>query len=181
MPSNDDARPVTVINRKSRYDRIEDRDFDRDTVDPREKRFYLALDDEVVRAPSIGNKTASRLIDVGVTRVRDLLEADPDDLSQRLGVRHISPQRIREWQAQARFVCTVPWLRGTHAQLLVGAGFPTADEITGAEPGSVFAAILTFAMTRDGQSVLKSGPPPDVERNTQWMEFAAQAEPARAA
>ena len=181
MPSNDDARPVTVISGKDRYDRVEDRDFDRDTVDPREKRFYLALEDEVVRAPSIGNKTASRLNDVGVTHVRDLLDADPDDLSQRLGVRHISPQRIREWQAQARLVCTVPWLRGTHAQLLVGAGFPTADEITGAEPGPVCAAILKFAMTRDGQSVLRSGPPPDVERITQWVEFAAQAEPARAA
>jgi hypothetical protein len=171
-----EARPDAAL------DRIRDGSTARDAdYDPREKRFYLALDDDIVRAPSIGNKTAERLVAAGVPLVRDFLDADPEALSQRLRTRYITPQRVRDWQAQARLVCTVPWLRGTHAQLLVGAGYPTAHEITQAEPDALCAAILRFATTRDGQSILRSGPPPDVERITKWIEFAAQAEPARAA
>jgi hypothetical protein len=95
--------------------------------------------------------------------------------------RHITAQRLRDWQAQARLVCTVPWLRGTHAQLLVGAGYASLDRITAEEPSTICSDILKFATTRDGQSVLRSGPPPDMERILKWVENTALAEPDRAA
>lgn len=147
----------------------------------REKQFYLALDDDVERAPSIGAKTAARLNAAGIRTVRDLLDADPQDLAGRVRARFITAQRLTDWQAQARLVCSVPWLRGTHAQLLVGAGYGTAEAIAAAEPSAVCAAILTFAATRDGQSVLRSGPPPEMDRVLRWVENAAFAEPERAA
>lgn len=145
------------------------------------KRFYLALDDHIERAPSIGPKTAGRLIDAGVATVRDLLAADPEAVSSAARAKFITAQRIRDWQAQARLVCTVPFLRGTHAQLLVGAGYANLDTIVAAEPSILCAAILKFATTRDGQSVLRSAPPPDMERIMRWLHNAADAEPARAA
>jgi hypothetical protein len=144
------------------------------------KRFYLALDDHIERAPSIGPKTAGRLIDIGIATVRDLLAADPDELSARVRAKFITSQRLRDWQAQSRLVCTVPFLRGTHAQLLVGAGYPTLDRIVEADPSLLCAAILKFATTRDGQSVLRSAPPPDMERVQRWLQNAIIAEPERA-
>jgi len=78
-------------------------------------------------------------------------------------------------------VCTIPWLRGTHAQLLAGAGFDTIDKIVAAEAGSVCAAILKFAATRDGMSVLRSSPPPGEDWVIKRLEHARAAEPGRAA
>ncbi len=159
---------------------IED-DTDDDTpLTARPKRFYLALDDEIVKAPSIGPRTASKLIAVGVTLVRDLLLADADELAAALQTRYITPQRIAAWQAQARLVCTIPWLRGTHAQMLVGAGFDTLDKVQTADRDALCAAVTQFAGTRDGQSVLRSGAPPESARIIRWAEFAQLAERDRA-
>jgi hypothetical protein len=147
----------------------------------RVKRFYLSLDDEIVRAPSIGPKTAARIIPHGIVRVRDLLGTDARKLAARIGARHITAERIVLWQDQARLVCTVPWLRGTHAQILVGAGFNTVRKILAAEPIVVCAAIRIFATTRDGQRVLRAGPPPDDARVFRWVAHAQVAEADRAA
>ena len=54
-------------------------------------------------------------------------------LSARVGVRHITAERITSWQHQARLVCTIPWLRGTHAQILVGAGYYAPHSIVSAK------------------------------------------------
>lgn len=146
----------------------------------RPKRFYLALDDEIVKAPSIGPRTAAKFVAVGATLVRDLLLADPDEIAAALQTRYITAQRIAAWQAQARLVCTVPWLRGTHAQMLVGAGFDTLDKLQKADRDSLCAAVAQFATTRDGQSVLRSGSPPEAARIVRWSEFAQLAERDRA-
>jgi Domain of unknown function (DUF4332) len=143
------------------------------------KRFYLTLDDEIVRAPSIGPRTAGRLIPHGLERVRHLLRCVPQDVATRVAARHITAQKIKTWQDQARLVCTVPWLRGTHAQLLVGAEFNTVERILRTDPTLVCAGVFAFAATRDGQSVLRAGPPPDEARIRSWITHAGMAEPER--
>ena len=151
-----------------------------ETTGERGKRFYLTVDDDIVRAPSIGPKTAARLAACGLFRVGHLLACDPQRISAAVGVQWITPKRIADWQAQARLVCTVPWLRGTHAQLLVGAGFETVTKLREAGASAVCAAVLKFAGTRDGQSILRSGPVPDMERIARWLDHANLAEPGRA-
>lgn len=146
----------------------------------REKRFYLTLDDHIEKAPSIGPRTAALLNAVGVMTVRDLLTCDPEDIASRLHNRYITAERLAQWQAQSRLVCIVPWLRGTHAQLLAGAGFDTLDKIVAADAPSVCAAILKFAATRDGMSVLRSSPPPGEDWVIKRLEHAQAAEPERA-
>lgn len=148
--------------------------------DEREKRFYLTLDDHIEKAPSIGPRTAALLNAVGVMTVRDLLTCDPESIASRLHNRYITAERLAQWQAQSRLVCTVPWLRGTHAQLLAGAGFDTLDKIVAADAPSVCAAILKFAATRDGMSVLRSSPPPGEDWVIKRLEHARAAEPERA-
>lgn len=159
---------------------VEDDTDDETPLTARPKRFYLALEDDIVKAPSIGPRTAAKLQAVGAMLVRDLLLADADELSAALQTRYITPQRVAAWQAQARLVCTIPWLRGTHAQMLVGAGFDTLDKVQKADREKLCAAVQQFAGTRDGQSVLRSSPPPESARVARWAEFAQLAERDRA-
>lgn len=155
--------------------------FDTKDTDEREKRFYLALSDDIERAPSIGPKTASHLNGAGLLTVRDLLRADPSEIAGKIPLRHITSERIAQWQAQSRLVCSIPWLRGTHAQLLAGAGFDTVDKIKAADVASVCAAILRFAGTRDGQSILRSASAPGEDWVEKRLQHALEAEPERAA
>lgn len=142
-------------------------------------RFYLTPGDEIVQAPSIGPRTAARLGPEGIKTVRDLLKCDPVKLAARIGYRHITPQKILSWQQQARLVCVVPWLRGTHAQMLVGAGFTSVDAIVAVDRDDLCAAVMRFLITREGQSILRSGPPPRPERIWRWIDNAKLAEPQR--
>ncbi|MEZ5843980.1 MAG: DUF4332 domain-containing protein [Hyphomicrobiaceae bacterium] len=144
------------------------------------KRFHLAADDDIVDAPGIGPRTAERFREIGVRTVRDLLRGDASDCARRIATRWIRPETIAAWQAQARLVCTVPWLRGTHAQLLVGAGFASVDAIVEAEPGAVAAAVLRYAATREGRSILRDGAPPEADRIETWLLNACEAETGRA-
>jgi hypothetical protein len=114
-------------------------------------RLYLTLDADVIDGPAIGPKTAERLRAGGIATVRDLLAADPAELAARLGARHITAAAIGDWQDGARLVCSVPDLRGTHAQLLLGAGYRSAEAIAAAEADKLCADVLAFAATSDGQ------------------------------
>ena len=137
-----------------------------------DRHFYLTLDHPVADGPSVGPKTAERLLPHGIQTVRDLLKADPMALSVLVNVRHITPETIAGWQDQARLVCTVPSLRGTHAQLLVGSGYDSAEALAAAEPDQLCADVLAFASSAAGQRVLRNGDPPDIEKIKSWLEAA---------
>jgi hypothetical protein len=135
-------------------------------------RYYLTLDSDVVDCPSIGPKMAERLAPHGIKAVRDLLRAEPAALAVLLDSRNIKAQTIADWQDQARLVCTVPGLRGTHAQLLVGAGYRSVDAVAAAEAEKLCADVLAFATSKDGQRVLRDGDPPDIGKIKGWLEAA---------
>jgi hypothetical protein len=137
-----------------------------------EPRFHLSLDQDVVDGPSIGPKMAERLHPHGIRTVRDLIKADPAALAVLINTRGVSAEAIACWQDQARLVCTVPGLRGTHAQLLVGAGYVSGDAIAAAEAEKLCADVLAFATTTAGQRLLRNGDPPDIEKIKGWLEAA---------
>lgn len=141
-------------------------------------RYFLSLDSAVVDGPSIGPKTAKRLEPHGIKTIRDLMRAEPAALAVMLDARNIAAETIADWQDQARLVCTVPGLRGTHAQLLVGAGYRSADALAGAEPDKLCAGVLAFAATKDGQRILRNGDPPDIEKIKGWLEAARSVKAA---
>jgi Domain of unknown function (DUF4332) len=143
-----------------------------------EQHFHLTLDHDVVDGPTIGPKTAERLYPHGIKTVGDLLEAEPAALAVLLGNRHIMPETVADWQDQARLVCTVPGLRGTHAQLLVGAGYRSAPAIAAAEADKLCADVLAFAASKDGQRVLRNGDPPDMEKIKGWLAAAQSVKAA---
>jgi predicted flap endonuclease-1-like 5' DNA nuclease len=145
---------------------------------PAEPRFHLTVDHDVVDGPTIGPKTAERLYPHGIKTVRDLMKAEPAALAVLLDNRHIMAETITDWQDQARLVCTVPGLRGTHAQLLVGASYRSAEAIAVAEADKLCADVLAFAASKDGQRVLRNGDPPDIEKIKGWLEAAQSVKAA---
>lgn len=148
------------------------------TDETRAPRLYLKVSDDIEAAPSIGPKTAARFEAIGLYKVSDLLNADPETTAAELKTRHITSKTIVEWQHQARLVCTLPGIRGGHAQLLVGAGLLSVEAIARTDPGEAMAAILKFAQTSAGQSVLRDGQPPDLEKIHSWVKNAQNASQA---
>jgi hypothetical protein len=135
-------------------------------------KIHLTREQDVVDAPAIGPKTAEKLNAAGIDCVDDLLKAHPIALAARLNDRHITEETITDWQDEARLVCTIPGLRGTGAQLLVGAGYRTAEAMAEADAAELCAAVLAFATGSDGQRVLRDGTPPDIEKIKAWADSA---------
>lgn len=135
-------------------------------------KIYLTSEQDVVDAPSIGPKTAERLNAAGIDCVDDLLKAHPIALAARLDDRHFTEQTIIDWQDQARLVCTIPGLRGTGAQLLVGAGYRTPEAMAQADAAEICVAVLAFATGSEGQRMLRDGAPPDIEKIKAWVDSA---------
>jgi predicted flap endonuclease-1-like 5' DNA nuclease len=143
-----------------------------------EPRYHLTLDSDVVDGPSIGPKTAERLTPHGVKTVRDLMRAEPAALAVILDTRHITAETIADWQDQARLVCTVPGLRGTHAQLLVGAGYRSAEAVAEVDADKLCADVLAYAASKEGQRLLRNGDPPDLEKIKGWLAAAQSVKAA---
>ncbi len=141
-------------------------------------RVHLTPAHAVVDGPSIGPKMAERLAPHGIKTVADLFAADPETLAAALDQKYVKAATIRDWQDQARLVCAVPGLRGTHAQLLVGAGYRSAAAVAGAETGPLCAAVLRFATSPEGQRVLRDGAAPDAAKIASWLENARRAHAA---
>ena len=137
-------------------------------------RIRLTRDASVVDAPSIGPKTAGKLGVIGVKTVGDLLEVSPEDAAARIKQGHINARIIRDWQAQALLACTVPELSGTSAQLLVGAGIASLDDLASADPDALADAIAMFAASSDGERALRGSSPPDRARVMGWIAAALQ-------
>jgi predicted flap endonuclease-1-like 5' DNA nuclease len=138
-------------------------------------RCYLLESDDLERAPSIGPKLAERLALGGIVTVKDFLAADTDAILPLLGGGRFDAETVAQWKSEARLVLRVPGLRGTHAQLLAGAGYDTAEKLAAADPVALSAAVLAFATTPAGARVLRNGDTPDMEAITRWVRSAQQA------
>lgn len=138
-------------------------------------RLHLVEGDDLERAPSIGPKLAERLALGGIVSVKDFLDAEPDAVVSLLGGGRFDVATVERWKSEARLVLRVPGLRGTHAQLLAGAGYDTPEKLAEAEPVALSAAVLAFAMTPAGARILRNGDTPDMEAITRWVQSAKQA------
>ena len=143
------------------------------SADTAQPRFHLTLDHDVVDGPTIGPKTAERLYPHGIKTVRDLMKADPAALSVLVDTRHITAETISGWQDQARLVCTVPGLRGTHAQLLVGAGYRSVEAIAAAEADKLCADVLAFAASKADSACCATAIPPTSRRSRAGSKLRA--------
>ena len=138
-------------------------------------RFMLDEDAPVEKAPSIGPKTAKRLEAVGVRTIADLLAASADEKEEAIGMRHISAQVIRDWQAQALLACTVPGLKSREAQALVACGVRDASELEEMDAVELCEAIARWGLSEEGQRAWGNAPAPNEDDVATWIERAKRA------
>ena len=164
--------------REDGRDRDDQDDADREDR-PRTLRFYLEPSDPVVDAPSIGGGTAKRLRRAKVRKVIDLLECDPEEVATTARASYITPDNIREWQRQSALMIKVPGLRGHDAQILVACDLDDPAELAAYDPETLLDAIDPFVNSPAGESVIRSGNPPDLQEVTNWIDWAAQSRELR--
>ena len=139
-------------------------------------RYYLKSEAPIVDAPSIGAKTAARFNAIGIITIDEFLNADPEITASKLAVRHITPDVIREWQAQSKLMVEVPGLRGHDAQLLVAANVETSDQLRDSNAAGLLDAVTAVTTTALGKSILRDGSAPDLDEVKSWIA-AAQLSP----
>ena len=140
-----------------------------------ERTSHLSESDPLEAAPSIGPKMAQRFAEHGIHTVGEFLGHDPRDMAGLLDDKRIDAETLEAWQDQAHLVIKIPGLRGTHAQLLVGAGYRWPDAIAESDPVEFAAGILNFAITEPGKRILRDGNPPDIEKIKDWVSSAKLA------
>jgi len=144
-------------------------------------KFYLELASPVVDAPTIGPKMAVKLEAINIKTVGDLVAADAVEIANALAEKPVHEKTVLEWQQQAMLVCRIPNLRGQEAQLLVAAGFRTAELVASAKPDTLYDAVIRVASTKVGLRYLRGGNPPDRARIGQWIDCAHNSRSVRAA
>ena len=142
---------------------------------PANLRPYLALTDNIERAPSIGPRTAERMAPLGIKTVADFLAADTATVAAGMSSRWITANTITLWQDQCRLMLDVPGLRGTHAELLAQSGYRSGESLASADADKLCADVLAFAATSAGRRLLRDGAPPDVSRIKSWLNAATEA------
>jgi len=144
-------------------------------------RFFLSRTSDVVQAPSIGPKTAEILHGAGVRTIEELLNVAPERIAEKLNQKRLTADIIRRWQVQAQLVCRIPELRGHDAQILAACGISTPESLASRTPAELLAAIKPFLETAEGRRVLRNQNGPDLQEVTEWIQWAANARPLRAA
>lgn len=140
----------------------------------RRRNPSLTFESPVVDAPSIGPKTAAHLARAGIETVGDLLICDPDEAAEIIGVRHITVDAIETWQMQATLMIEVPGLRVHDAQLLVGAGISSREDLANASAATIFELAMEFLQTSAGSRVLRPGETLEEEEVEEWIEMAQE-------
>lgn len=133
----------------------------------------LTLIDPLVDAPSIGPKTAKRFADIGILTVGDFLRESPESIVIRLATRWITASTIHQWRCQAILMCQLPNMLVRETQLLVGAGYTTADKIAKSNVETIASAVQAYAETHSGLRQLRGASPPDRDRIDEWIGDAS--------
>ncbi|MEZ6088546.1 MAG: DUF4332 domain-containing protein [Pirellulaceae bacterium] len=139
-------------------------------------RYYLGKESAIVDAPSIGSRTAERLEGLGIYTVRDLLNADPSVVAEKLDHRRIDADTVLAWQQQARLMCTSPMLRGHDVQLLVAAGVTSVEQLAQCDAEWLLAEVKPIARSDEGKRILRGAQAPDLAEVNDWIAWACQRE-----
>ena len=144
-------------------------------------KFYLDIDSPIVDAPSIGPRMAERLAPFNLSTVGDLIAVDAENVASQLADRGVSADLVQQWQHQALLVCRIPNLRGHDAQLIVGCGLRTAEQLAASDAVELYNKVIRFASSKPGVRILRGSNVPDQAEVTDWIQWAQNCRAVRAA
>lgn len=133
---------------------------------------YCRPGDPVERALPNESEATAWLRAIGVTTIEDLLAADPEYISRHELQATWSSDAVRQWQARARLLCSVPALRPYDARILVACGIASAEKLSSLAPGQLRQRVRRLAVTAEGQSILLSGAEFELDRVVNWLNFS---------
>ncbi len=143
------------------------------------KRWVLTERSEIHEVPSIGTVTAARLRALGIDRVANLLDADPDSLAHSARLAGVDGEVVRAWQNECRLLCAMPQLRPFDARVLAGAGVRDALQLNEMEPARLLDRVEGFLATERGKQIMRSGSPHELSRLTAWVASAKRGSSTR--
>jgi len=143
--------------------------------------LYLRMDSPIVDAPSIGPKTAARFRKIAINTVHDFLTSEPESMVQRLNTRWINLELVISWQQQSQLMCQVPGLRAHDVQLLTGVGVESVYDLASTTVDDLLPLVQEYAVSPDGQRVLRSGKIPDHAEVSEWIQSAQWGQQSEAA
>ena len=144
-------------------------------------KFFLDIESPIVDAPSIGPRMAEKLAPLNVVTIGDLIASDANSLAAQIADKSVSADVVAQWQHQALLVCRIPNLRGHDAQLLVGSGYTTAEQVAASDPASLFDKVTRFASSKSGVRILRGSTAPDLAEVTDWVQWSQNCRAIRAA
>ena len=144
-------------------------------------KFYLDIESPIVDAPSIGPKMAERLAPFNIVTVGDLVAIQAENVANQLADRAVSSETVQQWQNQALLVCRIPNLRGHDAQLIVGCGLQSAEQLAASDPVELFNKVIRFASSKQGVRILRGSTVPDQDEVVDWIQWAQNCRAVRAA
>ena len=107
--------------------------------------YWLSLDTPIELVPSIGAQMGRRLAGLGVGTTGELIDLDVETFPLRLACLQITPERLSDWQAEAKLLCCVPDLTGPDAQRLAACGIVDADALSQADADQLLIQISAMS------------------------------------
>ena len=144
-------------------------------------KFHLDIESPVVDAPSIGPRMSERLSSLQIASVGDLVAANAERVATQLADRTVSTEVVQQWQHQAMLVCRVPNLRGHDAQLIVGCGLISAEELAQSDSTELFNRVVRLVSSKQGVRILRGSKAPDHAEVSDWIQWAQNCRAVRAA
>lgn len=136
------------------------------------REYYLTERSLIEDLPSIDPAAAARARAVGIDRIGDLLDVDPQWLADNVRLDGIGHVTVATWQAEASLLCSVRNLRPFDARVLVGAGISTPKQLAEMHPSHLLDRVERFLATDRGRRILRSGNSYELSRITSWIASA---------
>ncbi|WP_197528433.1 DUF4332 domain-containing protein [Aeoliella mucimassa] len=110
----------------------------------------LSLDDSIDRFAVFGEDTKQLFSAIGIHEIRDLLDADADDVSHALDRTGISGSIVELWQTHVAMLVYVPDLTLHDAQLLTSAGVRNLQQLADADAEELHEAMEEYLASPRG-------------------------------
>lgn len=141
--------------------------------------FYLSVASSLNEFPILGSKTGQIFARLGIHSVGDLLEANPQQLADRLNRNDVRTETVALWQSHMSLLCHVPELTLNDAQLLTACGIGSPVELREANGDQLWSAVESFLSTSKARCLASDGKRYNRARIGEWIYAAGGVDKTR--